>query len=175
MFYIIIYTHCYFCAVTVGCLILHQRYKKRVERYWTLANDVSSTFVQEQTQSPLIEAPNTSTHSFSNRICSNLPTINEGCCEESPVTDIEDLLSPSRLNDNNTPEEGLCPSRFGCAGPKRDVCQGVIQKYQEQQDEDIELIEEEPDSHNPQILRHIVLLILLLCSIFVVRYASYNK
>lgn len=67
-------------------------------------------------------------------------------------------------------ENDICPS--GCLGPQRERCQGIIRQYHEQIYEDVELIEEEPDSHDPQILRHIVLLILLLCSMFVVRRAS---
>lgn len=65
-------------------------------------------------------------------------------------------------------QNGLCPTRYGCYGPRREQCQGIIEQYQRQIDDDIELIEEEPESHDPQILRHIVLLILLLCSMFVV-------
>lgn len=45
-----------------------------------------------------------------------------------------------------------------------------MRQYQQQIDDDLELIEEEPESHDPQILRHIVLLILLLGSMFVVRF-----
>lgn len=44
----------------------------------------------------------------------------------------------------------------------------MVQHYHEQVNGDMEVIEEEPESHDPQILRHIVLLILLLCSMFVV-------
>lgn len=71
-------------------------------------------------------------------------------------------------------QEGLCPSRFGCAGPTREACRGIVRQYQQQIDEDLELIEEEPESHDPQILRHIVLLIFLLSSMFVVRELQYN-
>lgn len=66
------------------------------------------------------------------------------------------------------PQSTLCPTRFGCQGNTRAQCEGIIRQYQEQIDDDIELIEEEPESHDPQILRHVVLLILLLCSMFVV-------
>lgn len=64
--------------------------------------------------------------------------------------------------------EGLCPSKFGCQGPQREQCSEIVQHYHEQVNGDMEVIEEEPESHDPQILRHIVLLILLLCSMFVV-------
>lgn len=86
-------------SVTVGCLILHQRYIKRYARYLDLANDVSSTFDQNE---PCANAngvcsgnPNSRATCGANKRCGSLPTINEGCCEEgaqSPVVDIEDLI-----------------------------------------------------------------------------------
>jgi hypothetical protein len=167
--------------LTVGCLILQQRHRRRFSRYLDLAQDVSS----EQEPSPSssteaetnIESPNPGTSSDSGispgkgNKCGSLPTINEGCCEESPVVDIEDLFGGTSSDIKNllpaTDDEGLCPSRFGCQGPKRQQCQGIVRQYQEQIDNDLEYIEEEPESHEPQILRHTVLLILLLCSMFV--------
>lgn len=70
----------------------------------------------------------------------------------------------------NPAPTGLCPTRFGCQGPSREQCQGLLQRYQDQQnaDSDVETLEEDPDTHDPQTLKHIVLLILLLCSMFVV-------
>lgn len=66
-----------------------------------LAQDVSSTF--NQTSNLDDEAETSSSYTIAennkpNRIqnCGSLPTINEGCCEESPVVDIEDILSPSK-------------------------------------------------------------------------------
>ncbi|XP_063930387.1 lysosomal cholesterol signaling protein [Zophobas morio] len=167
--------------VTVGCLILQQRHHRRFTRYLDLAQDVSS----EQEPSPSsstevetnIESPNPGTSSDSgispgkSNLCGALPTINEGCCEESPVVDIEDLFVGTSSDIKNLlpaiDNEGLCPSRFGCQGPKRRQCQGIVRQYQEQIDDDLEYIEEEPESHEPQFLRHTVLLILLLCSMFV--------
>ncbi|RZC40348.1 integral membrane protein GPR155 [Asbolus verrucosus] len=167
--------------VTVGCLILQQRHHRRFSRYLDLAQDVSS----DQEPSPSsgaevetnIESPNPGTSSDSgvspgkSHKCGGLPTINEGCCEDSPVVDIEDLFTATSSDIKNLlpaeSEAGLCPSRFGCQGPKRQQCQGIVRQYQEQIDDDLEYIEEEPESHEPQILRHTVLLILLLCSMFV--------
>lgn len=68
--------------VTAGCLILHQRYQKRYQRYLNLANDVASNFEHNPEESVGNQQPK----------CGGLPTINEGCCEDSPV-DIEDLGS----------------------------------------------------------------------------------
>lgn len=172
--------------VTVGCLILHQRYRRRLTRFLDLANDLATDGAQSSpstpeietstnTNSPMIVSPNPGSSSDSGvssrgTKCGNLPTINEGCCEESPVIDIEDIgqVKSFTTTDGLSPNQhDLCPSRYGCQGPKREQCQGIVQQYQQQIDDDLELIEEEPESHEPQILRHTVLLILLLCSMFV--------
>lgn len=116
--------------------------------------------------------PSTSYNEISsdeNRGGACLPTINETCCEDnSPPGDIEDLFS-TLLPENDS---RTCPSRFGCQNTKRQQCQGVMMQYQQQIDDDLELIEEEPESHEPQLLRHTVLLILLLCSMFVVSFPA---
>lgn len=168
--------------MTVGCLILQQRYHRRFSRYLNLAQDVSA----DQEPSPSssteaetnIEASSASTSAdfgastLRNHNCGSLPTINEGCCEESPVVDIEDIVSGSTSDIKSllpaSDNDGLCPSRYGCHGPKRQQCHGIVRQYQEQIDNDLEYIEEEPESHEPQIVRHTVLLIMLLCSVFVV-------
>lgn len=92
----------------MGCLILHQRYRKRYERYLNLANDVASTFEHNQENDvsnttedtpPLAGSSGTPKTTTCKKNCGNLPTINEGCCEDSPVVDIEDVgkvLSPKR-------------------------------------------------------------------------------
>ncbi|KAJ8917326.1 hypothetical protein NQ315_002348 [Exocentrus adspersus] len=177
--------------VTVGCLILHQRYRRRFSRYLDLSNEVASdqepsqsTPEAETTTDTAVISPNPSTSSDSGvgsvkaQKCCGLPTITEGCCEDkdSPVTDIEDLLGDRNggfksfiaVTPGDSPSRGdLCPTGFGCDGPKREACHGIVRQYQQQIDDDLELIEEEPESHEPQILRHTVLLILLLCSMFV--------
>ncbi|XP_074030113.1 integral membrane protein GPR155 homolog anchor isoform X2 [Leptinotarsa decemlineata] len=182
--------------VTVGCLILHQRYRRRFMTYMDLADEVASDQDQTQaiseaetlTNTAVINNPSTSSDSgvVAGRTpkCCGLPTITEGCCEdkESPVTDIEDILRESGKHENaevkgylavlrdaglGSSDDGLCSSRFGCTGPRREACYGIVQQYHQQIDDDLELIEEEPESHEPQILRHTVLLILLTCSMFV--------
>ncbi|KAF5286565.1 hypothetical protein FQA39_LY16248 [Lamprigera yunnana] len=152
--------------VTVGCLILHQRYNRRHLRYLDLADDVSSSFQpssddQPEEQSALCRNKN--------KTC-NLPTINEGCCEENSenrVVDIEDLLNNPAGTSINSSSSNLCPSQYGCNGPQREHCRDLVERYRQQSTDDIELIEEEPDTHDPQIFKHIVLLLLLLCSMFV--------
>ncbi|CAG9862622.1 unnamed protein product [Phyllotreta striolata] len=186
-------------VVTVGCLILHQRYHRRFARYVDLSTDVLDQEAQStpeaETTTDIASALSPSASSSSDSgvssvktpKCCGLPTIAEGCCEEkeSPVVDIEDILGDfgKKGSDGSTEikgylsvlseeglspsTDGLCPTRYGCAGPRREMCQGVVRQYQQQIDDDLEFIEEEPESHEPQILRHIVLLILLLCSMFV--------
>ncbi|CAH0548586.1 unnamed protein product [Brassicogethes aeneus] len=165
--------------VTVGCLVLHQRMRRRFSRYLDLSNEVNDILSENQitpeAETTNIAASPSSTCYGKNHTCTGLPTITETCCEESPVVDIEDLLGKEptaatimETMDENSPNgEGLCPSRFGCQGPTREQCHGIVRQYQQQIDEDLMLIEEEPESHEPQILRHTVLLILLLCSMFV--------
>ncbi|XP_022903985.2 lysosomal cholesterol signaling protein [Onthophagus taurus] len=149
-----------FCFIaTVGCLILHQRYRRRHERYLTLANDVAETFESNPT---LCEAG------------SSLE--GGGCCggnTSTPVVvDIEDIdkkfkpkINSQRKRNNSI---SCATPSSGCGGgTPQNECQNILRRYQEPIDEDIEMIEEEPDTHDAQILRHVVLLILLLCSMFV--------
>lgn len=228
--------------MTVGSLILHQRYRKRLARYVGLSQEVASTFEEPDSDNErllttrICNSPSGSTcnSTCDRKTCGNLPTINESL--ESPVLDIEDLFAKPIANGTNSTRgestrnesmdstqhrstqhgstqhgstqngttqkestqnglkkrvstqqeestqdfnaidlaEGnvdqnvdLCPSGFGCRGPTRTRCHEIIQQYQERIDEDMELIEEEPEAHDPQILRHVVLLIMLLCSMFV--------
>lgn len=137
-------------------MILQQRYHRRFTRYLDLANDVSDEDTPPSN-------PGTSSSDSGISKSPGLPTINEGCCEESPIVDIEDL------------NDSMCPSRFGCQGQKRQECHGIVRQYEEQIDNDLEYIEEDPESHEPQFLRHTVLLILLLCSMFVVSVRETEK
>lgn len=84
---------------------MHQRYRRRLTRYLSLANDLandgnsaqSSPEVETTTASEINSGPGPSSAVVPATQASKcgLPTINEGCCEESPVVDIEDLLTPS--------------------------------------------------------------------------------
>lgn len=70
---------------------------------------------------------------------------------------------------------GLCPTRFGCQGPTRAQCHGLLKRYEEQIDDSDNEIEEDQEAVDPQLTRHIILLILLLCSMFVVSSFFINK
>uniref|UniRef100_A0AAR5Q468 DEP domain-containing protein n=1 Tax=Dendroctonus ponderosae TaxID=77166 RepID=A0AAR5Q468_DENPD len=143
--------------------ILHQRYRRLYSRYLDVSNEVANPLAED---SPL--QPGQSGCSGVGKSPRNgLPTIKEGCCEDKELTspvDIEDLVpTTSSVNSSN----GDCGLKYGCQGPQRAACQAVVGQYRQPIDEDLEAIEEEPESHDPQILRHTVLLILLLCSMFV--------
>lgn len=63
---------------------------------------------------------------------------------------------------------GMCSSKFNCGGTSRQNCQSLIKEYQVYANNGLEPLEfpENVDEH--QTMQHTVLLILLLCSIFVV-------
>ncbi|KAL1501570.1 hypothetical protein ABEB36_006870 [Hypothenemus hampei] len=159
--------------VTVGCLILHQRYQRRYNRYLDLSNEIANDFNSLVNNDESAVASSSSGNQSVSRTgkCNNgLPTIKEGCCEEvtSPVVDIEDLsVSVQSVHNGDTNNARGCITKFGCQGPQGNSCQAVVGQYQQPIDDDLEPIEEDPDSHDPQILKHTVLLILLLCSMFV--------
>ncbi|KAK5638085.1 hypothetical protein RI129_012380 [Pyrocoelia pectoralis] len=168
---VLLLTSCF--IITVGCLILHQRYSRHHSRYLDLAEDVSSTFNTSVCSEEVDNTASSSLQSDSCRSCDGksrvcgLPTIKEGCCEENtdgPVIDIEDLLTGSPPIASGS---SLCPTHYNCQGPQREQCRDLIEQYHQQINNDVELIEEEPDSHDPQIFKHIILLILILCSMFV--------
>lgn len=69
--------------MTVGCLILHQRYRKRYSQYLNMANDVANASIQNDINSD----NESSEESFLNNVSptrpvimcgNNLPTISEG-------------------------------------------------------------------------------------------------
>lgn len=205
-------------TVTVGCLVLHQRYKKRIEKYRSLAKDLSS-----DTSSPITESttnligsaqqiderdPRRASSSadinfhINNRVRRRLSsssdeqedtddrstkvahpnaaeaatagcTVNsDDCCTRkstaTTVVDIEDLMSSSKYDSDAPRSNGLCSSNFNCAGPSRQSCKTLVQQYQEQNRHGLEPIEfSDSDEDELQSMRHTVLLILLLCSMFV--------
>lgn len=97
--------------------------------------------------------------------CSN----NEECCTRksnaTTVVDIEDLLAQNG-NDHDRPK-GLCSSQFHCDGTSRENCQSLVKKYQVETNQGLEPLEFPENTDEFQIMRHTVLLILLLCSMFV--------
>lgn len=179
--------------VTVGCLILHQRYKRRFEKYLTLSKEVASP--DDSDTITTAASSTTNVNGSLARIDSGVNfTINNvrrrrsissddddgagcsgsgdngQCCsaavkKETRVVDIEDII-PKGPNVDVT-ANNLCSTQFGCASTSRQACESLVQRYQEQSHYDLEPIEYEEDVDTYQVLKHTALLILLLCSMFV--------
>ncbi|EDV96194.1 GH16123 [Drosophila grimshawi] len=195
--------------VTVGCLVLHQRYKKRYEKYLTYSpTDLHSTvstanLLANTDRSSIRQSVRTTSYSSSSDDDEMITTTvvpdtrasggcgsGNGCCSNSAVTtptttstvvmDIEDLLNRSRQRNgmNSTDldkidiapatENHMCSSSYNC-GPStsRQSCQNIIERYEEQTRRGLEPLEHTSDSDEHQTLKHTILLIILLCSMFV--------
>lgn len=115
--------------------------------------------------------------------CSN----DADCCSRQQSTavvlDIEDLLAasaakhsaknlatPDNVNNTNSSggSNGLCSTKFNCGGTSRQNCQNLISEYQDHAHHGLEPLEFPENLDEHQTMRHTVLLILLLCSMFVV-------
>ncbi|XP_030385806.1 integral membrane protein GPR155 isoform X2 [Scaptodrosophila lebanonensis] len=204
--------------VTVGCLVMHQRYKKRYEKYltYTQSSDLHSTIstanlLSNADGSPLHQSVRTTSYSSSSDDDEMIPTAagaratrsnaaavgcgsgNGNCCSGSNVTtpttattvvvDIEDLLTRRRstaaTNQKNVEaierdpvnedvRIHMCSTAYNC-GPStsRQSCQSIIERYEEQTRRGLEPLENASDCDEQQTLKHTVLLIILLCSMFV--------
>lgn len=197
----------------MGCLVLHQRYKKKFEKYLVLSKEVSSdsgitesttSLIQSNSSQEILPATDIN-FSINNRVrhlsksddfisnddsdqmspeCSNA----EECCTRkstaTTVVDIEDLVgnkgvgfsaADGEYNQNAGTSGGLCSSTFNCNGSARQTCEHLIREYHRHQAgqgllEPLEL-PENVDEH--QTMKHIVLLILLLCAMFVVSLMNF--
>lgn len=78
------------------------------------------------------------------------------------VSDIEDLCKPME-NDKKLRTNEYCNTSFACSGPSRQHCQELVRDYHQNQ-----RLEFKEFYHGIQSFRHTVVLILLLCSMFVV-------
>ncbi|XP_011208976.1 integral membrane protein GPR155 [Bactrocera dorsalis] len=219
---------CFF--VTVGCLVMHQRYKKRYEKYLTYTRELSNPDSEPSDLQSTISTANLLTNTDGARLSSGsvpaqrrrygsysssddddiISTADNGpntiaggcggggggtCCTSttSPTTttvvvDIEDLLAKSaaegarkrshetattpstdQFEDENLGiRSGICSPAFNCgAGSSRQNCQSIIERYHDQSRRGLEPLEYANDADEYQTLKHTVLLILLLCSMFV--------
>lgn len=99
--------------------------------------------------------------------CSN----NEDCCTRkstaTTVVDIEDLFAQKCNSERAGGSSGLCSSQFNCDGTSRENCQSLVKKYQNDTNHGLEPLEFPENVDEYQTMRHTVLLILLLCSMFV--------
>ncbi|KAJ6641073.1 Integral membrane protein, partial [Pseudolycoriella hygida] len=174
--------------VTSGCLVLHQRYKKRFEKYLSLSKEVSletesSTAFSEST-SNLIQSNSRANVSDLNFTINNRVRLSstsddeesncsktEDCCTRkstaTTVVDIEDLMAQKCNDRARAGSSGLCSSQFNCDGTSRENCQTLVKKYQTDTIKGLEPLEFPENVDEYQTMRHTVLLILLLCSMFV--------
>uniref|UniRef100_A0A1Q3FIN3 Putative membrane transport protein n=1 Tax=Culex tarsalis TaxID=7177 RepID=A0A1Q3FIN3_CULTA len=189
--------------VTVGCLILHQRFKKRHERYMALSREVSSPDADAATvvgstssvTNLIQEVANGNgggggIHRRRHSVTSSDDEIlrggsdgggcnggGDGCCSSNrgtirTVVDIEDLVVQRSLNNDIENEEaitssGMCSAQFNCPSASKQQCQSLIERYREQARDGLEPLEFDKNVDEHQTLKHMVLLILLLCSMFV--------
>ncbi|XP_059219618.1 integral membrane protein GPR155 [Stomoxys calcitrans] len=223
--------------VTVGCLVMHQRYKKRYEKYLTYARELSNPESENSDLQSTISTANLLSSSgnvhqrrryasysssdddemlpntvgvgsgnaagsgCNSSTAANAGVSNEGgcgngnCCSSSTTTspattvvvDIEDLLNKRNLEQNKKDSKdsditaadeqldehnhdvraGLCSPSFNCGASTSRNCQSIIERYEDQTRRDLEPLEQANDGDEHQTLKHIVLLIILLCSMFV--------
>ncbi|XP_017059081.1 integral membrane protein GPR155 isoform X1 [Drosophila ficusphila] len=227
--------------VTVGCLVLHQRYKKRYEKYMTYSRELSNPELESSDLHSTISTTNllsntdhssirqsvrTTSYSSSSDDEEMIPTAaglptnrrnangsagggsgsgggggggcgsgNGTCCSggaqvttpsttSTVVVDIEDLLNRTRQRASGANNKDvdkiesapvadeirnqMCSSSFNC-GPStsRQSCQTIIERYEDQNRRGLEPLEHPSDTDEHQTLKHTVLLIILLCSMFV--------
>lgn len=152
--------------MTVGCLVLHQRYKRRIENYLSLTKDLSTesvdthdTTINDVERSTFIRTESNDDEDGANRgrLRSNIASQ-----DTVAVSDIEDLCKPTE-NDKRLRTNEYCNTSFACSGPSRQHCQELVRDYHQQQ-----RLEFQEFYQGIQSFRHIVVLILLLCSLFVV-------
>lgn len=156
--------------------MLHQRYKRRVENYLSLTKELSNesivtkdTVVNDEERNNFVRSDSASTNDPSVSVASvrrvhEISRDDGNQCPGSPtpvVHDIEDLAKANGPPSQRGNE--MCSSSFGCSGQSRQHCQELVRDYRQQQH--FEFLE---FYNSTQSLRHTVLLILLLCSMFVV-------
>lgn len=147
--------------MTLGCLILSQRYKRRLEDYLLVPENGKFISNLKYTQ----DSEHLSQFSAEERECNEQRRMSAETQTPSPnETDIEDLFKPKSTIPR--PRE-YCNSEFNCNGKSRENCQRLMKVYQSQTISHIKEFTE-----NMKSMRHTVFLILLLCSMFVVGQSS---
>lgn len=149
--------------------MLHQRYKRRVENYLSLTKELSTesvdtkdTVINDAERNTFIRTESDDLETTRNRMRQAMQS--QSTCTSSVTTpDIEDLCKPLE-NDKTLRSNEMCSSSFACSGPSRVQCQELVNDYNQRQQ--LEFME---FYNSIQSLRHTVLLILLVCSMFVVR------
>lgn len=150
-------------------MVLHQRYKRRVENYLSLTKELSTesvdtkdTVINDNDRNTFIRTENVDQETTRNRLSRQPIQSQDTCTTSTSAPDIEDLCKP--VNDNKISRSNeICSSSFSCSGQSRQACQTLVNEYNERQQ--LEFME---FYNSIQSLRHTVMLILLLCSMFVV-------
>lgn len=157
--------------------MLHQRYKRRVENYLTLTKELSTesvatkdTVINDAERNNFIrddsDVEQQHHDTTRNRMRASLQSqsTQETWTNGSQATpDIEDLCRDTMDHSKALHSNELCSTSFACSGPSRPQCQELVRDYNERQQ--LEFVE---FYNSIQSLRHTVLLILMLCSMFVV-------
>lgn len=74
------------------------------------------------------------------------------------------------ISSNLNVRSSICGPAFNCGASTSQNCQSIIERYEEHSRRDLEPLEKTNDEDEHQTLKHIVLLIILLCSMFVVSF-----
>lgn len=169
--------------MTVGCLVLHQRYKRRVENYLSLTKELSSesvatkdTVINDADRNAFIQddsdveqnSSQPNQHEPQETTRNRMRLASQSCTNSGrPTSDIEDLCKIMSENSKSLHTNEMCSTSFACSGPSRQQCHELVRDYN--QHEQLEFME---FYNSIQSLRHTVLLILLLCSMFVVSVSA---
>lgn len=144
---------------------MHERYKRRIENYLSLTKDLSTesidtreTTINDAERNTFLRTESDDDSGGSrNRLRSTIASP-----DTVAVSDIEDLCKPPE-NDKKPRSNEYCNTSFACSGPSRQQCQELVRDYHQRQQ-----LEFREFYHGIQSFRHTVVLILLLCSMFVV-------
>lgn len=156
--------------------MLHQRYKRRVENYISLTKELSTesvdtkdTVINDAERSTYIRTEANEQETARNRIRpTTIQSQDSTCTSNVTATDIEDLCK-SGDDDKNVRSNEMCGSLYACSGLSRQACQELVRDYRQRQQ-----LEFQEFYNSIQSLRHTVVLILLLCSMFVVSKFEYR-
>lgn len=129
-------------------------------------DDERSSFIRTESGSISVQDENETPR---NRTRATLPSQESQSTSSPAIQDIEDLFKSNDTDKGLHPGREFCSSSYACSGPSRQHCHDLIRDYQQQQH--MEFLE---FYNNIQSLRHTVLLILLLCSMFVVSFYYYK-
>ncbi|XP_059478612.1 integral membrane protein GPR155 isoform X2 [Neocloeon triangulifer] len=166
--------------VTVGCLILHQRYRQRYSRYLLLVQDDGGVGnIQDEGDTCEGKASGSDPCASGNGCCSRVVDIEDITVSHAAGPSSSDKI-PRRRTTSTLSAGDLCPGEFSCASGGQESCRETVEKYRAAistaTDDEVEELagnsvccrnEDEGPEDEAQTLKHVVLLLFLLCSMFV--------